>query len=45
MELYVDDMIVTSMLEIKHFQNLQNTFDILRMFSMKLNPKKYALGV
>jgi len=35
-EVYVDDMIVKSMLDVEHDQDLRKTFEILRMFDMKL---------
>ena len=44
-EICVDDMIVKSMLDIEHGQDLQKMFDILQTFSMKLNPKKCLFGV
>jgi len=45
MEVYVDDMIVKSKTEGDHSRDLQKTFDILRAFNMKLNPKKCVFGV
>jgi len=45
MEVYVDDMIVKSMLDDVHGQDLRKMFDILRTFMMKLNPKKCVFGV
>jgi len=45
MEVYVDDMIVKSKLEGDHNRDLQKTFEILRAFNMKLNPKKCVFGV
>ena len=44
-EVYVDDMLVKSLDEEKHLDDLQETFDILRRHQMKLNPSKYAFGV
>ena len=44
MEVYVDDMIVKSMLDTEHDQDLRNTFNILRTFDMKLNPTKSVFG-
>jgi len=40
MEVHVDGMIVKSMLDTEHGQDIQKTFDILQTFSLKLNPKK-----
>ena len=44
-EVYVDDMLVTSQNEGKHLDNLQETFDILRQYNMRLNPSKCAFRV
>ena len=44
-ELYVDDMFVKSLDEGKHLDDLQETFDTLRRYNMKLNPNKCAFGV
>ena len=44
-EVYVDDMMVKSLDEGKHLDNLQETFDTLRQYNMKLNPSKCAFGV
>ena len=45
MEVYVDDMLVKSLDEEKHLDNLQETFDTLKQYNMKLNPSKCAFGV
>jgi len=45
MEVYVDNMIVKSKNEEDHSRDLQKTFEILRAFNMKLNPKKCVFGV
>jgi len=45
MEVYVDDMIVKSMLDETHSPALRQTFNILRAFRMKLNLKKCVFGV
>ena len=37
-EVYVDDMLVKSLDEKKHLDNLHETFDTLRRYNMKLNP-------
>ena len=45
MEVYIDDMLVKSK---KHFDNtkhLQEVFELLRKYNMKLNPLKCAFGV
>ena len=44
-EVYLDDMLVKSLDENKHLDNLQETFDMLRRYNMKLNPSKCASGV
>ena len=44
-EVYVDDMLVKSLDEEEHLDNLQETFDTLRRFSMKSNPSKCVFGV
>ena len=44
-EVYVDDMLVKSVDEGKHLDDLQETFDTVRQYRMKLNPSKYAFGV
>ena len=44
-EVYLDDMLVKSLDEKKHPDNLQETFDTLRRYNMKLNPSKCAFGV
>ena len=44
-EVYVDDMLVKSLDEEKHLDNLQETFDTLRQHQMKLNPSKCVFGV
>ena len=40
MEVYVDDVIVKS-----KAHDLKKTFEVLRAFNMKLNPKKFVFGV
>ena len=44
-EVYVDDMLVKSLDEGKHLDDLQETFNTLRRYNMKLNPSKCAIGV
>ena len=44
-EVYVDDMLVKSQDEEIHLDDLQETFDTLRQYNMKLNPNKCAFGV
>ena len=44
-EVYVDDMLVKSLDEEKHLDDLQETFDTLRRHQMKSNSSHCALGV
>ena len=44
-EVYVDDMLVKSLDEGRHLDNLHETFNTLRQYNMKLNPSKCAFGV
>ena len=45
MEVYIDDMLVKSKQCLNHAAHLQQTFDPLREYGMKLNPLKCAFGV
>ena len=45
MEFYIDDMLVKSKQRPDHTTHLQQTFDLLREYDMKLNPLKCAFGV
>ena len=45
MEVYVDDMLVKSKQRPNHATHLQQGFDLLREYGMKLNPLKCAFGV
>ena len=44
-EVYVDDMLVKNLDEGKHLDDLQETFNTLRRYNIKLNPSKCAFGV
>ena len=44
-EVYVKNMLVKSLDERKHLEDLQETFDTFRQYDMKLNPSKCAFGV
>ena len=44
-QVYVDDMLVKSLLENDHLNDLWKTFDTLRSYNMKLNPSKCVFGV
>ena len=41
----MDNMLVKSLDEGKHLNDLQETFDTLRQYNMKLNPSKCSFGV
>ncbi|XP_073137629.1 uncharacterized protein [Henckelia pumila] len=45
MEVYIDDMLVKSVMALKHVEDLNECFEILRKYRMKLNPEKCAFGV
>ena len=45
MEVYINDMLVKSKQRKDHVTHLQQAFDILRKYGMKLNPLKCAFGV
>ena len=45
MEVYIDDMLVKSKKKIDHVDHLQESFDVLRRYHMKLNPTKCSFGV
>ena len=44
-EVYVEYMLVKSLCEDEHLSDLQETFDTLRVYNMKLNPSKCVFGV
>ena len=44
-EVCMDDMLVKSVRETQHLDDLQETFDTLRQYKMKLNLSKCAFGV
>ena len=45
MEVYINDMLIKSKERPDHMKHLQETFELLRTFRMKLKPLKYAFGV
>ena len=45
MEVYVDDMLVKSREAKTHLADLQEAFDTLKRYKMKLNPVKCLFGV
>ena len=44
-EVYVDDILVKSLEEKKHLDDLQETFDTLRRYNIKMNPSKCVFGI
>ena len=44
-QVYVDDMLLKSLRENDHLSNLQETFDTLQAYNMKLNPNKCVFKV
>ena len=44
-QVYIDDMMIKSLRENDHLDDLQEIFDILRSYNMKLNPSKCVFGV
>ena len=44
-QVYVDDMLVKSLCENDHLNDLQETFNTLQSYNMKLNPSKCVFGV
>ena len=44
-EVYIDDMVVTSKVEFEHINDLKNIFEILRRHKLRLNATKYSFGV
>ena len=44
-EVYIDDMLVKSKERPDHAEHLQEAFELLRAYCMKLNLSKYAFGV
>ena len=44
-QVYVDDMLVKSLCENDHLEDLKETFDTLRSYNMKLNPNMCTFGV
>ena len=43
--MYVDDILVKSLRENDHLDDLRETFNTFRSYNMKLNPNKYVFGV
>ena len=45
MEAYIDDKLVKSKEHFDHIQHLQEAFELLQRYDMKLNPLKCEFGV
>ncbi|KAK4849858.1 hypothetical protein QYF36_001423 [Acer negundo] len=45
MEVYIDDMLVKSLIAQQHIDHLQQSFDVLDKYSVKLNPTKCSFRV
>ena len=45
MEVYIDDMLVNSKERLDHAKHMQEAFELLRAYDMKLNPLKCAFRV
>ncbi|KAK0572810.1 hypothetical protein LWI29_037640 [Acer saccharum] len=45
MEVYIDDMLVKSLVAQQHIDHLRQSFDVLDEYGMKLNPTKCSFGV
>ena len=44
-KVYVDDMLVKSARQVSHLDDLQETFETLRLYDIKLNLSKCVFGV
>ena len=44
-EIYIDGMVVKSKMESNHVNDLENIFDILRKYKLRLNASKCSFGV
>ena len=44
-EIYIDDMVVKSKVEFEHVNDIENIFDILRRYKLRLNASKCSFGV
>ena len=45
MEVYIDDMLVKSLIVEKHLNHIHQAFEVLKRYNMKLNPIKCSFGV
>ena len=44
-EVYIDDMVVKSKQEVRHIEDLQGVFEVLRQHKLRLNAEKCAFEV
>ena len=44
-EVYIDDMVVKSKQEVRHIEDLQGAFEVLRWHKLRLNAEKCAFSV
>ena len=44
-EVYIDDMVVKIKQEVRHIEDLQGVFEVLRQHKLRLNAEKCAFGV
>lgn len=44
-EIYINDMLVKSLIVEQYFDHLKQAFDVLKKYNMKLNPTKCLFGV
>ena len=44
MEVYIDDIVVKNKTRSEHAQHLEETFHLMKMYNMKLNPAKCVFG-
>ena len=45
MEVYIDDMLVKYLVASDHIKHLEQAFEVLKKYNMKLNPAKCSYGV
>ena len=44
-EIYIDDMVVKSKVVLKHLGDLENIFEVLRKYKLRLNASKCSFGM
>ena len=45
MKVYIDDMVVKSLIADQHIAHLEQSFEVMRKYNMKHNPTKCSFGV